>query len=260
VKNRLKLFAIVGWCLAVVGIVGLCLALWADSKKSAYAAALDRVAEKLVSQIEESSSGGGLDVVPFSDYSGRTSQVGLFLADYLGNSLQNRAKNFYVLERASLEEILREQKFAMGGLVDPQTSVQVGKIEAAKMLLFGKIDLHQRRIALVVRVVDVRTAKNIASASSTIVATTQMEQLWQQSLTAVNVSKVAQEIRRQQQVAVKENSEREALKSVGVDFFVKNWPWLWTVLLVPVFTWLIGKLRRKKREPETEAITKDKAA
>ena len=62
---------------------------------------------------------------------------------------------FTVVERAQMNEILKEQGFQMTGCTDSACAVQVGKLLSAKKILVGETTKIGRTIVITVRIVDV---------------------------------------------------------------------------------------------------------
>ncbi|HEX5761300.1 MAG TPA: FlgO family outer membrane protein [Thermoanaerobaculia bacterium] len=236
--------------MAALGFLGFFLVLWAESRDFAYVVSLERVADQLLSQ----ASGREMEVavVPFSDFSGNTPQLGLFISDALTGALARRGSSIHVLDRSNLKAILGEQRFALGGLVDPRTMQRIGMLASADALIVGRLDLARERLVLNVSLVDVETARTIASSVATMIATERMQELWERPLTAVDADLQRGEISRlQHQGAARPH--QEAFDSLLVAFVVRNWPWIWTVLLVPVCTWLIARARRRWSKSQTAA-------
>ena len=75
-----------------------------------------------------------------------------------------------VVDRAHLEEILREQRFGDSAYADPRTAAEVGKLVSARMLLLTRIHELRRvdgkvRVSLEAGLVDVETGENLWSRS-----------------------------------------------------------------------------------------------
>lgn len=102
-------------------------------------------------------------------------RLGLAAQDELTTQLV-RSGAFSVVERAQLEQILREQRLGMSGAVDPRTAARIGEILGLNYVLLGSItqfsiERHEGRVGplsasyseaesvLDVRVVDVNTAE-----------------------------------------------------------------------------------------------------
>ena len=62
---------------------------------------------------------------------------------------------FTVIERAQMDEVLREQGFQQTGCTDASCAVQVGKLLSAKKILLGEVNRVGRAYMITVRIVDV---------------------------------------------------------------------------------------------------------
>lgn len=142
-------------------------------------------------------------------------------------------------------DVLNEQRLSMTGITDPETRVPIGRVYTAGTLMVGKIDLSGSSIILDVSLVEVETARRMASSATVIVATDQMQRLWSQSILGAHVTK-------KDGGSTAAAAEGSAFSSLVKDFLVTNWPWVWTVLFVPVLTWFIARRRQAKGKSESE--------
>ena len=247
-KRKLVLLAVTGWALAAIGIGGLFLTLWNQSRFSSYAKRLEAVSAELVSQTSRAKQANlTIAALPFSDFSGRESQLGLFLADHLSTELKRQGQGVQLVDRLNLTQVLSEHKLAQSSLTNPKTVVPIGRWSTANVLMVGRIDLSGNAIMLDVSLVDVETAQRIASSATTIIATEQMQRLWSQPIQAAQSTKEGKNSSSMQQ-PVATATESSAFASLVKDFLVTNWPWIWTVLFVPVFTWFLSRRREAKEK------------
>jgi curli biogenesis system outer membrane secretion channel CsgG len=243
-NRTLALVAIVGWVLAVIGIGGLFFTLWNQSRFSSYSKRLEEVSAELVTQIRQAKQDDlTIAALPFSDFSGRESQLGLFLADHLSTELRRQGQGIQLVDRLNLPKVLEEQKLSTTSLTDPTTGVRLGRLSTADTLMVGRIDLSSNSIILDVSLVDVETSRRLASSATTIIATDQMQRLWIQPIPGTHATE-GKEVgaAREPAAAVSENS---AFGTLVKDFLVTNWPWIWTVLFVPILTWFVARRRQK---------------
>ncbi len=77
-------------------------------------------------------------VINFEDRSGYGHNIGRGVADMLVTSLVESDK-FIVIERAELDEILKEQGLGQTGLVTPQSAAEVGKLLGLQRIITGSI-------------------------------------------------------------------------------------------------------------------------
>jgi len=136
-------------------------------------------------------------VTKFLDKSAKgkaTGQIGDGMADMLAHALF-KTNRFIVLERQSLPDVLQEQDLGASGRVSPETAARIGQIEGADLLVLGAItefepgtagaegkgrgrgrkrdpldifsdifgSIRTSHVALIVRVVDTKSARIVAS-------------------------------------------------------------------------------------------------
>ena len=112
-------------------------------------------------------------VLPFKNISGNS---GCNIEDAVTEMLITelaKNKNFHVVERQQLTNVLKETKLQMSGLTDPNNAIKFGKLTGAKYLISGNITLcsseesknsfivdfgkQKSNVELVVRVIDMET-------------------------------------------------------------------------------------------------------
>lgn len=77
-------------------------------------------------------------VINFEDKSGYGHNIGSGIADMLVTSLVESDK-FMVIERAELEEVMKEQALGMSGAVTPQSAAKVGQLLGVETIVTGSI-------------------------------------------------------------------------------------------------------------------------
>jgi TolB-like protein len=70
-----------------------------------------------------------------------------------------RARKFSVIDRDSLETLLKEQNFQMSGAVDDTTAVSIGKFLGASIIITGVIHQRYGQIDFSLKILDVETAE-----------------------------------------------------------------------------------------------------
>jgi curli biogenesis system outer membrane secretion channel CsgG len=132
-------------------------------------------------------------VTKFFDKSAKgrvTGEIGDGMAEMLANVLF-ATNRFIVLERRSLDDIIREQDFGASGRVSTETAARIGEIEGADLLIEGTITefepgvtgaggggvgskpgvvvidifggIKTSHVAVIVKVIDARTGRRVAS-------------------------------------------------------------------------------------------------
>ena len=72
-------------------------------------------------------------------------------------------QRFRVIERSSLDEVLKEQKIQASGVVDEKTVVKIGKVTGADAIIFGSISLIGSTADINARAVDTQTSETIVA-------------------------------------------------------------------------------------------------
>jgi curli biogenesis system outer membrane secretion channel CsgG len=112
-------------------------------------------------------------VLPFKNISGNS---GCAIEDAVTEMLITelaKNKNFHVVERQQLNNVLKEAKLQMSGLTDPNNVIKFGKLTGAKYLISGNITLcsseeskssfivdfgkQKANVELVIRIIDMET-------------------------------------------------------------------------------------------------------
>jgi len=102
-----------------------------------------------------------------SDFNGVISYFGKYVAVKISNRL-TKNKNFTVVDRNSIELILKEQKFQYSGVVDEKTAVELGKIVGASVIVFGTITEFTNKVSIDSKILSVQTAKVIGTTDYSI--------------------------------------------------------------------------------------------
>lgn len=102
-----------------------------------------------------------------SDFNGVISYFGKYLAVKISNRL-TKNKNFTVVDRNSIELILKEQKFQYSGAVDEKTAVELGKMVGASVIVFGTITEFTNKVSIDSKILSVKTAKVIGTTDYSI--------------------------------------------------------------------------------------------
>lgn len=70
---------------------------------------------------------------------------------------------FTVVERAQLEEVMKEQKLGLSGAVDSGTAADIGKLAGARLLVLGNVIQLGKSYQLTSKLVDAQTGEMLAS-------------------------------------------------------------------------------------------------
>jgi TolB-like protein len=105
-----------------------------------------------------------IDTIPFQsriavlDIDSYDAEMGVFAVEEIITFLV-KAKKFSVIDRDSLEILLKEQNFQMSGAVDDTTAVSIGKILGAAVIITGTIHRRYGQIDFSLKILDVETAE-----------------------------------------------------------------------------------------------------
>jgi tetratricopeptide (TPR) repeat protein len=103
-------------------------------------------------------------VLPFevlSEDSGMK-QFGVGTMDTLTQALSN-IPQFIMLDRGQLQAVMKENALQQSGFVDPGSSVKIGKLMGAEILVMGSIQTFKDKYRIVARFTDVQTGKILQS-------------------------------------------------------------------------------------------------
>lgn len=147
---------------------------------SNYALAYEKEIKSLSAAMTENIAKAGkktIAVVDFVDLQGNITELGRFIAEEFSTALAGADKGFEVVERIHLKSILKEQKLAITGMVDPTTAKKLGQIVGVDALITGTITPFGDSVRLSVKILDTSTAKIIGALSGDIAKTKAIEEL-----------------------------------------------------------------------------------
>lgn len=100
-------------------------------------------------------------VLPF-DVTGKTAYSGDHAAEALATRLVN-LRRFRVIERAALDQVMKEQALSMSGMVDESQAVQLAKLVGADALVLGSLVADPSSTSIGVRVIDTETGETLVA-------------------------------------------------------------------------------------------------
>lgn len=126
-------------------------------------AAISNHQQTIIDSITEhygSSGTGRRPGVAVLDIASENAELGVFATeDIILNLVKTR--KFRVVDRDSIETILKEHKFQYSGVVNDETAVSIGKFIGAAAIITGVIHQRQARINFSLKILDVETAEII---------------------------------------------------------------------------------------------------
>jgi len=151
--NKTKRIIIAG-LLACVFIAGICV----QAKADPY--------EDMVKKFSKSAvtlSNRKIAVIPFSYVDGRKSSAGVIISERITTQLVNQ-NAFEVVERAQLEKVMKELNLQSSGIMNEQTTKEIGKILGVEAIITGSLIAKKQGVVEVnARLISTETAKVIAA-------------------------------------------------------------------------------------------------
>lgn len=106
-------------------------------------------------------------VVEFADLEGHVTNFGRFLAEELITRLHETEK-FKVIERQLLNQVIKEQKLTLTGIIDPTSAKQLGRLLGVDAIVSGSISDLGRTLKVNARLISTETGEIFAVASSEV--------------------------------------------------------------------------------------------
>jgi TolB-like protein len=135
-----------------------------------YEKEIKELSEKIANQVE-SSHKKAIAVVDLIDLQGNTTELGRFLAEEISVELMSAGKKFEIIDRNHLKSIMKEHKFSMSGLVDPNTVKKLGQIAGVDAIVTGTVTAFGDSIRVTCKVIATDTARIIGGSRTDIAKT-----------------------------------------------------------------------------------------
>ena len=107
-------------------------------------------------------------VVDFTDLEGNVTQLDQFIAEEFSGALAGASKGFRVIDRTRLKSIIKENKLAETGFIDPATASKLGKIAGVDALVTGTVTSFEKNIRILSALIDPETARVIHATAVSI--------------------------------------------------------------------------------------------
>lgn len=107
-------------------------------------------------------------VVEFADLEGNITNFGRFMAEELITRLHETEK-FKVIERQLLNQVIKEQKLTLSGIVDPASAKQLGKVLGVDAIVSGSITDLGKTVRVNARLISTETGEIFAVAAKEFV-------------------------------------------------------------------------------------------
>jgi len=208
-------FAVSGWIFTFVLSLYLFHFMKEDNIQS-FEKGLNIFAADLGDEINKKIGAKTIGFVDFTDFQGKQTNLG----DYVTQSLLPfllKNKNIRFVDRRHVRLTFNENKLQATGLVDPKSSVKLGKISGAEYLLIGKTEFSGKYVSISAQLLNIET--NIVDISKSINVLSD----------AIIYKLSGQE---------EKNESREVLFISNIYNFLKeNYQWLWTAIVIPLVGW-----------------------
>lgn len=116
--------------------------------------------------------------IDFIDLQGNVNELGRFIAEEASSALISIDNtNFSIIDRFHINNIIKELKFNVSGLLDPKNSKELGKISGVDALIGGTIIASSDSVKIYLKLIDLETANILAIESLSIARTNQISDL-----------------------------------------------------------------------------------
>ena len=114
--------------------------------------------QTIIDSITEHSGAGQRPGVAVLDIASDDAEIGAFATEEIILQLV-RTRKFRVVDRDSIETILKEQNFQYSGVVSDETAVSIGKFIGASVIITGVIRHMHNQFDFSLKILDVETAE-----------------------------------------------------------------------------------------------------
>ncbi len=97
------------------------------------------------------------------NHKSESNELGGLVSEELTISLLKNARDFEVMDRNHLESIFKEHRLALGGLVNEETIIELGKLQSVELVITGMVVKLGDRYKISIKALDTETARVIAA-------------------------------------------------------------------------------------------------
>jgi hypothetical protein len=119
-----------------------------------------KVGEAVTDLLQKKTVSGKFATLDFPGMDGKISGFSDLASNTVLNSLVKSGKE--VVDRATLDRVLNEQRLQQSQLLDPSSVARVGKFSGASAIILGYFNISGRVLTLTIRILNVETAQFIA--------------------------------------------------------------------------------------------------
>lgn len=127
-------------------------------------------------------------VVDFVDLDGNPSKLGKYLAEELSVELTQSATGIEVVDRAHLQAILQEHKLKAEGLLDPETTKQLGLLAGVDILVTGSLIDVGDSMRVLAKALSTDSARIVAASSGSLPKTHEVLSLLAPAISTETIS------------------------------------------------------------------------
>lgn len=179
--NNLKCLRAFGLVLSLLSI-GTPLTLLGQNS---YSSEIKAIAEKLSSDVNLAQK-KRLAVIDFTDLEGNITALGRFIAEKLSIALFKTKREFDLVNRSQLARLIKENKFAEEGLLNPKTVARLGQLAGVDAIIIGTLTPFGDNIEYSFSTINIETATVIAAIDGQFPKTNAMNSLLGTALTRDN--------------------------------------------------------------------------
>jgi sugar transport system substrate-binding protein len=147
-------------------------------------AKIDTLTTQIISNMTQNSR-TTIAIIEFSEFDGKVTALGKYIAEELTNRLF-MTKKFQVVERELLNKVLQEHKLNLTGLVDASSIKELGKILGVSAIVSGTVSDLGDSVKINARLIDTETANILAVAGVEVAKSKAVDLLLSKVITESN--------------------------------------------------------------------------
>ncbi len=144
----------------IIFYFGLSTQVYAASLETDIQKAFEALSENYLAQHSSITVKKGLAILPFNEQTDSIKQAGLgnTISELISKQIPN-STIFRLIDRTTLNESLKEQKLALSGLVDQNTTIEMGKTAGISIFITGSISELGENYQITIKMIDVETSE-----------------------------------------------------------------------------------------------------
>jgi len=170
-----------------------------------------------------------VSILDFEGFAGERTELAGAVSDMVVEAIFKSGR-FRIVDSATDAVVRQQLEEAMAGWAGSATAVRVGKLLQPEGLLYGRVGVIDNSGLLLLTMVSAETKEIIYKDSVRFLVTRDIRRL------------------DSTEAGLGEGSSKTSRWGLFKGFLVSNWPWLWTVILVPAAAWLNGRASKEVRK------------